>query len=199
RGETVRVGHDIPIKVCPEPGLQLLERIILIKNDQNLEQKDVNIALNGECITYKYRPANLLEPAPYYAIGFAVGNHILSNSATFNVGHPKFGLIITLPGTNKNAHCGGKLRIKWKDPFKAYTDTFAEVALVNRALTIQFEPPAANVPVSNGEITVGIPQGLNNEHNYNVAIRVARNGGEIEHYYSDNFRISGCDSTTELP
>ncbi|CAG8565934.1 10372_t:CDS:2 [Paraglomus occultum] len=87
----------------------------------------------------------------------------LGYSATFTVGRPKFGSIFTLPDTDKNAHigeslkteCGGKLR---KDPFKAYKCLiFTEFVFNNRGVPIPFEPPAANVPVSKGEITVEIP------------------------------------------
>ncbi|CAG8473884.1 11827_t:CDS:2 [Paraglomus brasilianum] len=170
-GNDFGVGEDIPYEVCPGPGITSIDSIALISNDR-FHILEITI------LSITVQPAN---------------NQLLASSASFSVGSPGFGLILTLPGTNKNAHCGGKLRVKWKDPFKLYQGlTFLEFNLVEFvASVIQFSPPAVSVPVSAGERTVRIPRGLKNHHNYNVAVRVVRNG-VTEQYYSDNFRISGC-------
>ncbi|CAG8533225.1 11289_t:CDS:2 [Paraglomus occultum] len=183
--------------MCPERGVTAIDSISLASELPFFDTIPVNILVQpGKCITYKFHPSTPPPISPSYVFqvrGQGVNGPIFAASATFTIGNPGFGLIITKPVTDTNAHCGGKLKIRWKDPFKLYDGlTFTEFTLVEAGVRfIPFSPPPVNVPVSAGEKTVRIPLGLKNEHSYHVEVRLVRNNNH-EVYASDEFRISRC-------
>ncbi|CAG8586435.1 10016_t:CDS:2, partial [Paraglomus occultum] len=182
KGNVFSADKDIPVKICPGLGVTKIGSIALVGSFNGFfDPQTVNIAVQpGKCITFKFHPSKPPSIAPYFfEITFVEGvTTNLAVSATFTLGRPKVGLIITHPVTDTIAHCGGTLKIKWKDPFKLYGGlTFSVFSLfeASQGGFIPILPPAVSVPVSAGKKTVKIPLGLKNEHNYNVVVFVVRN------------------------
>ncbi|CAG8480894.1 11183_t:CDS:2 [Paraglomus occultum] len=190
KGTAFPVGVDIPVKFCPEPGITTIDTISLIAVNHPTQTIGVNIAVQPgtKCITYKFHPSQNLavSPSTYFEIvAHGINGQVKALSATFTVGKPGFGLIITHPVTDTSIQCGHKLKIRWKGPLKLYRGlTFTKFYLSEAGVTnFLFAPPAGNLPVAitPGEKTVYVPFGLKS----GSVVELLRNG-KVEQYRSDN-------------
>ncbi|CAG8584678.1 4565_t:CDS:2 [Diversispora eburnea] len=192
-GDRYSSGCKITVSFCVDCSITYIDEINLNKfapgNKVAILATGINLNEGKQCYSFDYTLPTGLNPEPRYLIG--IGSNYLALSGSFSIGNPGFGLIVTKPNVLQNKKCGGKLTVKWIDPYNLYQDLTLNVFLNGYPSLIAF---SQNVLVSKGEVTATIPTGLQNNKAYNAVIVVDRLNNDLggEFYVSNTFTVNGC-------
>ncbi|CAG8551342.1 4017_t:CDS:2, partial [Acaulospora morrowiae] len=200
-GSKYKAGDKITITFCSDPSFTKIDNITLYNGYFSSVQTfelNVTLAPKKPCHSLTYKLSKNLKPDAQYNIAIITDDKFVASSATFFIGNPKFGLVITSPDCNVKAQCGKSIAVKWENPFNLYKGLKFDVFFLSVSGGegfSEFAPAANDVPVSPGYKTVTIPKpggNVTNSRGYNVVFALTRPNKPQEIYISDAFSITHC-------
>ncbi|CAG8717395.1 11110_t:CDS:2, partial [Acaulospora morrowiae] len=117
-GSKYKAGDPITITFCSDPCFTKIDNISLYDGyffSAQTFELNVTLAPIKPCYSLTYKLSKRLKPDAQYNIAVISDDKFVASSATFFIGNPKFGLVITSPDCNVKAQCGKSLDVRWEN------------------------------------------------------------------------------------